>query len=565
MTVHYPDSYRNEHRLHGPPGTGKTWTLSKVWVPRAVDRFGRDAVVICSLTRTAAAEIRGRGVPLPKGNVGTLHSLCYRGLGCPEIAETKVAEWSEEHPEYAIRPRKLVGLEEVEDEAGRQPAPLGERLLAEVQTLRHRMVPVERWPGHLGSFQAAWEGWKTRRGYADFTDLIESGLGELETAPGQPAVLILDEAQDCSALEMALIRKWGTSTEFTVLAGDSDQAIYSWRGAMPRAFLEPEIPEENNRCLTQSYRVPRAVHDVAVRWIEQAAYRYAVDYAARDAEGEVVRAEGLRLNRPEATLAVVEEDLVQGETVMVLASCGYMLGRLLRVLRLEGVPFHNPHRPNSTEWNPLKGSAQRLVAFLRPDSMTHGEHARPWSWVDLAAWVPLLKGDGILAPGAKAEVRKRARRREGAVLEVKPTEGRAILGAPVWDSAQAALAAGVGLEWLREHVLPSKLPSLQYGFTVADRHGSRALVERPKLVTGTVHSTKGGEADTVLLFPDLSPSAMRQWLHRGEPRDSVLRVMYVGMTRARERLHLCGRSSTRAVTWPVPTSVACRVRSGRGV
>ena len=38
-----------------------------------------------------------------------------------------------------------------------------------------------------------------------------------------------------------------------------------------------------------------------------------------------------------------------------------------------------------------------------------------------------------------------------------------------------------------------------------------ALLDTPEIIIGTGHSVKGGEADVVYIFPDLSASGMRQW------------------------------------------------------
>ena len=63
------------------------------------------------------------------------------------------------------------------------------------------------------------------------------------------------------------------------------------------------------------------------------------------------------------------------------------------------------------------------------------------------------------------------------------------------------------------------------------------------------NSVKGGEADCCYLFPDVSRAGMREYLTAGEPRDSVYRLMYVGMTRAKESLILCAPSSNLSVRW----------------
>ncbi len=72
--------------------------------------------------------------------------------------------------------------------------------------------------------------------------------------------------------------------------------------------------------------------------------------------------------------------------------------------------------------------------------------------------------------------------------------------------------------------------------------------ESPRVILGTIHSVKGGEADDVVLFPDLSPAGYAEYASNAY-RDRILRLFYVGMTRTRDRLMLCERSSPRAVDW----------------
>ncbi len=71
-----------EYRIFGPPGTGKTTNLTRQ-IRRAVERFGQDSVLVTSFSRTAAAELAGRDLPLSPDRIGTLHSHCFHALGCP--------------------------------------------------------------------------------------------------------------------------------------------------------------------------------------------------------------------------------------------------------------------------------------------------------------------------------------------------------------------------------------------------------------------------------------------------------------------------------------------------
>lgn len=109
-----------EYRIFGPPGTGKTTNLTRQ-IRRAVNRFGKDSVLVTSFSRAAAAELAGQELPVSADRVGTLHSHCWHALGRPEIAEVHVEEWNRENPHLRISPvkkeRKLNGEESDEETA----------------------------------------------------------------------------------------------------------------------------------------------------------------------------------------------------------------------------------------------------------------------------------------------------------------------------------------------------------------------------------------------------------------------------------------------------------------
>lgn len=534
-----------EFRLHGPPGTGKTRALSDRWVPAAAEKFGARNVVICSLTRTAAAEIGSRGLPIPPENVGTLHALAYRSLGRPTVAEGEIADWNEKHPLY-----RLSGATPSVDvpELGRpERGTKADELMAYAQVYRHQRKPLSEWRDDVRVFHSKWKAWMVESGLTDFTGLIEDALDWVPRAPGDPAVFVVDEAQDCSVLELDLVRKWSQSAEYVVLAGDGDQAIYGWRGASARAFLQAGIPEEHNYHLTQSFRVPRKVHALASRWIESASYRYAVNYEPRDFEGEVTTSRGNAKNiEPLIAEAVAEAD--SGKSVMILGTCGYMLSSALAVLRKQGVPFHNPFRPTQGAWNPLRGGRGRLLAYLRRHEPTFADEARMWTWGEAATWVEIIQARNVLAPSGKTMIRQQANEPSREHKLIEQGDGRACFGNS-WGELDTVFAEGDPLAWIEERLLGSKRKSLQYPIEIAKRRGAKTLVETPKICVGTIHSVKGGQADTVFLLPDLSPSGIREWTTPGEGRDSIIRTMYVGMTRAKEKLVLAGRWSARSIDW----------------
>jgi superfamily I DNA/RNA helicase len=60
-------------------------------------------------------------------------------------------------------------------------------------------------------------------------------------------------------------------------------------------------------------------------------------------------------------------------------------------------------------------------------------------------------------------------------------------------------------------------------------------VKNPRIKLSTIHSIKGGEDDNILLIPDISYAAYKEY----ERNPSIEhRVFYVGVTRAKKNLHI---------------------------
>lgn len=572
-----------ELRIFGPPGTGKTTHL-KQRVEAYIDRGGSSSGIrIASLTRAAALEIAGR-VELPKGAVGTLHSHAYRALEQPSLAESNdgIGSWNREKASklgaaFELH-NKRVNLDDV---AGEQMAPGGteaEGLLQTYSTLRARCAPRELWPPVVAAFATHWEEWKKRTGRLDFNDLIEVAARDVPAMPGTPSVFLLDEAQDMSRLDMLLARRWGEACKTFVVVGDPDQNLYGFRGAEPEAFTGVELDDDRVHVLDRSYRVPTAVLDYAMRWLRDelptrsgAVYRPRLLDTGEEAPGVVRRAEHT-LNAPEAPggedttapslVDELEGHLAAGRRVMVLASCGFHLEPLIAALRARGVPFGNPYRTNDGRLNPLVG-AQRVVDYLAGMPVEFGGEGRDWTWNEVRRWAEPLKAQGVFDRGSKSYIEAKCTAGPGTrFADVRPGDELAPYDA-VMDllTDEARLHLGLGdLDYYAEHLLGSKAGPLAYGLKIARDRGPDALRAAPKssgpgLIVGTVHSVKGGEAEVVYVFPDLSRPGFANWLTPGPTRDAVARLFYVAFTRARDELVICASSSLgNTVTFPNPES-----------
>ena len=541
-----------EYRIFGAPGCGKTTSITRQ-IRRAVEKHGTDAVLVTSYSRAAAAELAGRDLPIALDRIGTLHSHCYHAIGRPVIAESCVDEWNRDNPHLAITPaKKQVRLdgEGAGAEDDTELAKNGDEILRELSRMRGLMIPQSRWPIVLSQFKEKWTEYKKALGLLDFTDLIETCYRDVHTAPKHPAVIFADEAQDLNRMQLTLIRKWGECANYFILAGDDDQTIFSFTGASPDAILDPDIPEDHKIILKQSHRVPRAVHQLANDLIHRVTRRQEKVYLPRPEDGTVQRLSRGTYKSPEYfILKSAMEHLEQGKTVMFLASCSYMLHPLVAILRKNGIPFHNPYRNTNGFWNPLrigkKGSSVNRILSLLVAHPAFGDGHRAWTNGDLALWGEWLDSKGILKNGAKEIIQARDRSHPVSIGHLQ-----AIFEAGAFESLMAARDGDnrALLDWWRTRVTADVRKRVQFPAEIAARRGPQALLDTPKVVVGTIHSVKGGQADVVYLFPDLSQAGDAQYNRGGAARDSVIRVFYVGLTRARETLYICQGETGRAAT-----------------
>jgi DNA helicase-2/ATP-dependent DNA helicase PcrA len=560
------DEHGNEWRMFGPPGTGKTTSLSKQ-IRRAVERYGSKGVLVASFTRTAAEELAGRRLPIHRDHVATLHAHAYRALGKPTLAETPevLKDWNQRHPDLPIG---STSIDAADPYARRGQVSDGDRYLMQMNTLRARMIPRRVWPPMVSRFARLWDAFKADVKAIDFTDMIELALRDVQQAPGAPHVGFFDEAQDFTALELTLARQWARHMAFAIYAGDDDQCLYAFKGAYPEAFLNPPLPASRKRVLAQSYRVPAAVHKYASRWIMQVREREPKEYRPRhvitgvDVEGfttysdEVAegRVRHLIWNKENGETGPlmddVEAQVEAGRSVMLLATCGYILLPLKNALRERGLLFHNPYNRKRGDWNPLgEGKALKAVLSYCGPSMRAEELGLPpqsegdllrllnaWLWTkeEFETWVEAVNTSGFMRRGAK----KRLLDELGGETDLDQPLPCSFYSDAIDQPSNLVPAANGDLKWLMMQVAAADAKRFGYLARVAGRYGRRKLLDTPRITLGTIHSVKGGQADVVYVLPDVSNQGMNAWA-AAATRDEVVRQFYVAFTRAKEELVLC--------------------------
>lgn len=416
-------------------------------------------------------------------------------------------------------------------------------MLSSLSSLRNRLTRRELWNAQVVRFEESWRKFKEEHAAVDFTDMIEAPLKGGIGPPAQVRIMFVDEAQDLSALELALIRSWVRSLDMLVIAGDSDQCIYHFRGSTPDAFLDPPVPEEHRRHLLKSHRLSKVIHEASRRIIHRVARREEFEFAPRGPGGEISRQRRATWKQPEDLLSQVDGLLSGGKSVMLLAPCGYMLAPSLAILRRAAVPFWNPYRDSAGQWNPLRGGGWRVAGFLAgvEGAITWGQL---WGWLEMVD----AKKAGLVR-GAKATAKENGQNEFLKDVRLRTEELDGIF--PARGSARPWFG---DTRWLSSVLLDEGERRLGYAVRVAQKHGAAALERDPRCVVGSVHSVKGAEADAVAIFPDFSRAGAEEAFGSRAGMDAATRLTYVAVTRARDEVIVAEPVPWSELAMDVPTN-----------
>jgi superfamily I DNA/RNA helicase len=85
------------------------------------------------------------------------------------------------------------------------------------------------------------------------------------------------------------------------------------------------------------------------------------------------------------------------------------------------------------------------------------------------------------------------------------------------------------------HEALTKIGEEKRDYIVALLRRGTKLMGKVNIKLSTIHGAKGGEADNVLLLTDLSSKFANEYEKNA---DDVNRLLYVGITRARQALHI---------------------------
>lgn len=415
------------------------------------------------------------------------------------------------------------------------------------------------WPGQDDPeyLMREWEVYKAHNGLVGFGDMIErvvhSGLSKLKDeglisgevnidnemeklnearnhimrSPDQlrgegpfvdTKVMYVDEVQDLTPLQWEWYLLQKLVCEKVYLGGDDDQTIYGWAGANPDFMLEEEGEFE---VLDRTYRIPEEVWEVCNRTIQQVEKRQEKEVTPDGDGGDVVE-----LHRPPTRR--VTEYIQDSDDVFILFRARYMIDEFCKKLNSQGIPYENISTFDTWEDD---------VVNIRD------------------AFATLQNGDGKLSHDELEALKDNIPNKcinESNVRSGKQAAFDKFGGleqSVVEDTFTFKPVGGTGKLTLRQYLEHSQdyddgLNYYQCNAIKGNIRNNNEDMYPERVRIGTIHSSKGKEADTVILATDSTQTIMTQMMNETkydpekEITDAERRVYYVGMTRASRRLVL---------------------------
>jgi DNA helicase-2/ATP-dependent DNA helicase PcrA len=279
--------------------------------------------------------------------------------------------------------------------------------------------------------------------------------------------------------------------------------VYGFRGSTASIFLREPGEEE---VLPQSYRIPRAVHRLAQRIIAPVRERKPKVFKPRDAEGRVGVLAGVSV--ADVALARAEK----GSKVLLLARTNRRVKEMAAELDAAGVPYGSL-RTNTAWAIPKRGSRWAPTKFhLALDAVLKLRKASAISHDEALAVLAMTPSRGTLKRGVKTDIKRRNR---------EPYE------------------ADVVRSWFEDGGARPERHFLTEALGPMERYLSRGrILPSGRVLTGTLHASKGLEGDTVILDTRLTRTIREECGRGAGGWDDERRVWYVGVTRAREELLL---------------------------
>ena len=491
------------HIVLGPPGTGKTTRLLGLVEQYLQSGVAPDRIGYFAFTRRAADEAITRACQkfnLTKKDLPffrTLHSLAFMqtGLSHSQVMTgdkyQEVADWLKIGKFYSGGPI---------DQGPYKDFGYGDKFLEIINMSRILRQPLRKvYNDSIVPLRTDWarveyvarglEHWKKSFGLQDYAGMLEEFIAR-GLCP-KLEVVFIDEAQDLSPIQWEMVHMLEANSQICYIAGDDDQAIFRYAGADVSYFvnLGGEVT-----LLDQSYRIPALHHTLSNKVIQRVVGRRRKTFLPKDSNGNVfwhrhseevdlTDGEWLLLSRTTRGAQQIEEEVRRRGHLYIYNGSKSIDSKVLEAVRLW---------EHVRDGNRLTADQVRLVYkhMLLNSQIAYGYKTMP---------------DG----------------QDGVFYSLDDLQrDHGLLHSQSWE---------VGL---------GKISERDRTYIKACLRKGESLTETPRIRISTIHSAKGAQADNVMLLTDTMRRPYSMWRKLDSHDDDEARVFYVGLTRAKENLHL---------------------------
>lgn len=513
-------------------GTGKTRAVTSRIAYRALtgDIAGRHVLAV-TFTARAAAEMRSRLTVLGVQGVQarTFHAAALRqvryfaprllaGRAMPELLDSKVRVVTLAAAKVGLRADRAAARDlaaEIEWAKSSLVEP-GEYVVAAAKALRE--TPYE--PARVADVFDAYERLKRGNGVIDFEDMLRAAVWGIEEHPdvaeqvrNQYRHFVVDEYQDVNPLQQRLLEAWLGGRDDLTVVGDASQTIYSFTGATSSYLVDfPRLHRGATVVrLVRDYRSTPQVVGLANAVISQ----------ARGAEARLrLELHGQRRPGPEPELRIFTDE--PAEANAVAARC--------RALVAGGTPAREIavlFRTNAQSEAYEKALSEAGVPYVLQGAERFFER-------------PEVR-QAMIALRAATRSADAGTPLPAAVVEALTAVGWAPDAPPPGGAARERWEALAALVQLAEEYAaqPEAEPGLT-GFNeeLARRAAQQHVPTVEGVTLASLHSAKGLEWDAVFLVGLAEGTLPTTYAKTMEQVEEERRLLYVGITRAREWLWL---------------------------
>ena len=372
-------------------GSGKTRVLTHR-IAHLVDEHGAAPASVLAITFTnkAAGEMAERvNRALGRSATGmwvmTFHAACARILR----AEATRIGFRQSFSIYDSSDQVRLVRSIIEDDLGKDSKRYPARgVHARISDAKNRLISAEQFADDsdgyfdttVGEVYLRYQSRLLEAGAMDFDDLLVHTANLLEQIPEarekwQTAFkhVLVDEYQDTNHAQYRLIRSLAAGHQSIFVVGDSDQSIYSWRGADIRNILdfEKDFPNARTIRLEQNYRSTQHILDAANAVIEHNEGRQEKRLWSELGQGEPVRVVECQDERSEARFVVGQIARVIGEggslrDVAVFYRTNAQSRALEEALRQADVPYRIIGGTGFYDRQEIKDALAYLRAIANP-------------------------------------------------------------------------------------------------------------------------------------------------------------------------------------------------------